>query len=83
MKICAAEVDKALLLKAFSETCKKRGTIFSKEEMSEILSLIEKDAGMAQMWSQFRRKNYFVGDLEWNDVLSGVLDVIYTYIVVF
>lgn len=83
MKICAAEVDKALLLKAFSATCKKRGTIFSKEEMSEILSLIEKDAGMAQMWLQFRRKNYFVGDLEWNDVLSGVLDVIYTYIVGF
>lgn len=32
------------------------------------------------MWNQFRKKNYFVGDLEWTEVLNGVLDVIYTYI---
>ena len=80
MKICDTEVDKELLSKAFRATCKKRETIFSREEMLEILTMIGKNAGMANMWEQFRKKNYFVGDLGWNDVLSDVLNVIHTYI---
>lgn len=80
IKICAARVDKVILLQAFIATCKKRETVFSKDEMSETLTMIEKDAGMAGMWEQFRKRNYFVGDLEWKEVLNGVLDVIYTYI---
>lgn len=80
MKICEARVDKAILLQAFDATCKKRETVYSKEEMSETLAMIEKDAMMAGMWDQFRKRNYFVGDLEWKEVLSGVLDVIYTYL---
>lgn len=78
MKICAAEVDKELLLKAFRATCKKRETVFSREEISETLAMIEKDAGIAGMWEQFRKKNYFVGNLEWGGVLNGVLGVIKT-----
>lgn len=80
MKICAARVDKAILSQAFSATCKKRETLFSKEEISETLTMVEKDAGMAGMWEQFRKRNYYVGGLEWKEVLNGVLDVIYTYI---
>lgn len=76
MKIYAAEVDRVLLSEAFRATCKKRETIFSRKEISETLTMIEKDAGIARMWERFREKNYFVGDLDWKDVLSGVLDVI-------
>ncbi|MCI8693900.1 MAG: nucleotidyl transferase AbiEii/AbiGii toxin family protein [Lachnospiraceae bacterium] len=76
MKICAARVDKAILSQAFSATCKKRETLFSKEEISETLTMIEKDAGMAGMWEQFRKRNYYVGGLEWNEVLNGVLDAV-------
>ncbi|MCM1064079.1 MAG: hypothetical protein NC420_06290 [Eubacterium sp.] len=74
------KVDKDILLQAFRATCKKRGTIFSKGEMSETLILIENDAGMAGMWEQFKKKNYFVGNLEWKDVLNGVRDAIDVYI---
>lgn len=81
MKMRASEVDKVILLKAFHATCKKRETVFSKEEISETLTMIEKDVEMDQMWERFREKNYFVGDLEWKDVLGGVLDVIFVYIV--
>lgn len=76
MKICAARVDKAILSQAFSATCKKRETLFSKEEISETLTMIEKDAGMAGMWEQFRKRNYYVCGLEWNEVLNGVLDAV-------
>ncbi len=80
MKICAVRVDKGILSQAFTATCKKRATMFSKEEMSETLTMIENSAGMAEMWEQFRKRNYFVGNLEWKDVLSDVLDAVYTYI---
>ncbi|MDE6737863.1 MAG: nucleotidyl transferase AbiEii/AbiGii toxin family protein [Lachnospiraceae bacterium] len=80
MKICAVKVDSGILVQAFRATCKKRETMFSKEEMSEILTMIEKDARMAGMWEQFRKRNYYVGDLEWKEVLNGVLDAVYTYI---
>ena len=80
MKICAGRVDKVILLEAFSTICKKRETVFSKEEMLETLTMIEKDAGMARIWEQFRKRNYFVGNLEWKEILNSALDVIYTYI---
>lgn len=81
MRICADRVDKDILRQAYRATCRKRGTIFSKEEMAEILTMIEKDVRMAEMWEQFRKRNYFVGGLEWKDVLNGVLDAVYAYIV--
>lgn len=77
MKICADKVDKAILLQAFRATCKKRETMFSKEEIIETLALIEKNEEMAGMWERFRERNFFVGDLEWKEVLEGVSDVIY------
>lgn len=77
MKRCSDKVDKALLLQAFSVTCNKRETVFSKEEIIQTLALIEKNKEMAGMWERFRERNYFVGDLEWKEVLNGVSDVIY------
>lgn len=80
IKICAARVDKVILSRAFVATCKKRETVFSKQEMIETLTIIEKDAGMAGMWERYKKRNYFVGNLEWREVMNGVLDVIYVYI---
>ena len=81
MKMYADEVDKAVLRKAFRATCEKRKTLFSEEEMKQTLVQIEKNDGMKQMWEQFRKKNYFVADLVWEDVLSDVLHVISKYII--
>lgn len=67
------EVDKELLLEAFQATCKKRETVFSQEEMLDVLALLKKDEGLAQMWEQFRKKNYYVGELEWEAVLQIVI----------
>ncbi len=81
LKMYSDEVDKKVLLEAFQATCKKRETVFTKEEMSETLSQIEKNETMAQMWEQFRKKNFFVGDLVWADVITDVLYTIQTYII--
>lgn len=81
MKIYTDEVDKQVLLDAFLATCKKRETVFTKEDMAETLAQIEENLGMAQMWEQFRKKNYFVGELEWEIVLRDVVQVIRTYLI--
>lgn len=81
LKLYSDEVDKSVLLEAFQATCKKRETVFTKEEMSETLSLIAKSETMEQMWEQFRKKNFFVGDLVWADVITDVLHTIQTYII--
>ena len=74
-------VSKEILVEAFQATCKKRETVFTKTEVADTLALIEKNEGMAQMWELFRRKNYFVGELEWKIVLRDVLRVIDVYLV--
>lgn len=60
-----------------SRQLKNKVRNISKEERSETSAMIEKDAGMAGMWERFGKRNYFVGDVEWKEVLNGILDVIY------
>lgn len=81
MNMYKETVSKEILVKAFQATCKKRETVFTKTEVADTLALIEKNEGMAQMWEQFRKKNYFVGELEWESVLQDVLRVIEEYLV--
>ena len=49
MKLCAAVMFKVLLFDVFYASCKNRETVFSKEDMLETFSMIEKDAGMAHI----------------------------------
>ena len=41
--------------------------------MNHILKKISEDGIMAQMWEQFRKKNYFVGELQWEEVSEKVI----------
>ena len=38
---------------------------------------------MAQMWEQFRKKNFFVGDLQWDEVICDVLKTMDVYILMY
>ena len=67
------KIDYVLLIEAFQATCKKRETIYSKEEIEDILLKIKNDKHLFEMWEQFRKKNFYVGDLQWEDVLQEVL----------
>ena len=54
------KIDYSLLIDAFRATCKKRETVFSKLEIEDILSKIKNDKPLAEMWEQFRRKNFLL-----------------------
>lgn len=70
VKMDAEKIDKDVFIEAFRATCEKRETVFLKDEMTDTLDKIKENETMAQMWEQFRKKNFFVGDLHWGEVLK-------------
>ena len=80
VKMNAEKIDKDVLISAFHATCKRRETVFIKDEMTDTLSKIKENEAMAQMWEQFRKKNFFVGDLQWDEVICDVLKTMDEYI---
>ncbi len=67
------KVDDQILKNAFHATCKKRGALFTKDEMADTMNQIAYSEEMAQMWNHFREKNFFVGNLQWQDILKITL----------
>lgn len=63
---------------AFNATCKKRGTIFSKEQVEFELKNLATSTEMEKMWNQFKGKNYFVEDIEYFEVIQTISDLILT-----
>ena len=76
------KIDKEILLEAFRATCERRETVFSREEITSTLNKINDNEAMAQMWEQFKKKNFFVGVLSWEEVLAGVISKIEQCIIV-
>lgn len=75
-KMNADKINYDLLKEAFHATCEKRKTIFSKDEIKEILSTIKSDEPLEQLWEQFRKRNFFVGSLQWEEVLEEALHIV-------
>lgn len=66
-----------ILKDAFLATCLKRNTVFDNEAIITGLSTIKGDSEMKKRWEHFRRENFFVGDVLWEDalrVLEKVMD---------
>ena len=74
-RLNADKIDYGLLVEVFQATCKKRETVFSKSEVEDTLSKIQNDEPLAKKWEQFRKKNFFVGDLQWEEILQDVLHI--------
>ena len=83
VKMNAEKIDKDVLIEAFHATCEKRETVFTQDEITDTLSKIKENEAMAQMWEQFRRKNFFVGDLQWDEVICDVLKTMDEYILMY
>lgn len=70
------DIDPLTMRQAFAATCRKRKTGFEWEEAEEILTAIQNDAGLADMWIRYKEKNYYVEDLTWEDTLAKVAETI-------
>ena len=72
--------EKQVLKDAFSATCEKRKTIFTKDDIEVTLHLISDDLHMVELWGQFQKSNFYVGDLEWGSVIDYVENTMKKYL---
>ena len=73
-------VGQDVLYDAFSATCEKRKTIFSKDNIEATLHLISDDLQMEELWAQFQKSNFYVGDLAWKNVIGYVESTMKKYL---
>ena len=64
-------VDRDTLKAAFYATCKKRGSTAQIGTINDVISKIAGDETMKQQWDNYRKTNYYVGTLEWDDVIGS------------
>lgn len=66
------EIDYSVLYQAFIATSKKRETLDMIPRLDEVLSEVSSDLVMREMWNKYRRDNFFVGELTWEDANRSV-----------
>ena len=54
----------------------KSGKLFIKDT----LHLVSDDLHMAELWGQFQKSNFYVGDLEWKSVIDYVENTMKKYL---
>ena len=64
-------VDRAILKNAFYATCKRRESTEQIATIDDVINKIADDGVMRQQWNNYRKTNYYVGDLEWEDVIGS------------
>lgn len=64
-------VDRTILKNAFYATCKRRESIEQIAMIDDVINKIADDGVMRQQWNNYRKTNYYVGDLEWDDVIGS------------
>lgn len=64
-------VDRAILKNAFYATCNRRESIEQIATIDDVINKIADDGVMRQQWYNYRKTNYYVGNLEWDDVIGS------------
>ena len=67
----AVTIDRDTMKAAFYATCKKRGSIELIGTIDDVINKIADDETMKQLWNNYRKTNYYVGALEWEEVIGS------------
>ena len=65
---------------AFWATCEKRGTVFTSEQMQSVLEDIGSDIEMSERWNQFEKNNYYVENLNFDEVMDSVRNLVVSFL---
>jgi hypothetical protein len=66
---------------AIINVARKRGTLELFDDIDEILDDIVESDYLRNNWSNYRKGSYYVGDLEWADVLKTTVNILKNEIV--
>ena len=67
----AETIDRDIMKAAFYATCNKRGSIELIGTIDDVINKIADDETMRQLWNNYRKTNYYVGALEWEEVIES------------
>lgn len=67
----AVTIDRDTMKAAFYATCNKRGSIELIGTIDDVINKIADDETMRQLWNNYRKTNYYVGSLEWEEVIGS------------
>ena len=67
----AVTIDRDTMKAAFYATCNKRGSIELIGTIDDVINKIADDETMRQLWNNYRKTNYYVGALEWEEVIGN------------
>ena len=65
-------IDRGTMKSAFYATCKRRESTEQIVTIDDVINKIADDEVMKQQWNNYRKTNYYVGALEWDDVIGSV-----------
>ena len=64
-------IDRDTMKSAFYATCKRRVSTERIVTIYDVINKIADDEVMKQQWKNYRKTNYYVGTLEWEDVIES------------
>ena len=64
-------IDRDTMKSAFYATCKRRESTERIVTIDDVINKIADDEVMKQQWKNYRKNNYYVGALEWDDVIES------------
>lgn len=71
LSIYEEEIDENVLKDAFEATCKKRETENLKVEGSQIITAIENDVQLHNLWKSYRKKYPYAADISYEDIMES------------
>ena len=67
----AVTIDRGTMKSAFYATCKRRESTEQIVTIDDVINKIADDEVMKQQWKNYQKTNYYVGALEWDDVIES------------
>ena len=71
LKQDAVTIDRGTMKSAFYATCKRRESTEQIVTINDVINKIADDEVMKQQWKNYQKTNYYVGALEWDDVIES------------
>jgi len=72
MELYKSEIDAVTMRQAFIATCRHRKSEAGIERLEDILATVKDSEAMQNNWKQYIDSNSYVGNLSWEQVMSGV-----------
>lgn len=69
-------INKELFITALNATSQKRASLAALQDKEKIMANIQADSTMMQRWRRYCKENYYAKDIEFDDVISVLVDLV-------